>query len=76
MPKKTENYENMMNRLEEIVASMDSEKLSLEESMKNYEEGIKLCNKLYKMLNEAEGRIKILTEDGEKNFNEDGGENA
>lgn len=47
---------------------MDKEELSLEASMKNYEEGIALCNKLYKILNEAEGKIKILTENIERDF--------
>ena len=70
MPKKSENYESIMLRLEEIVQLMDSSELSLEESMKNYEEGIKLCNKLYKTLKEAEGKINVLTEDGEKEFKE------
>lgn len=74
MAKKAESYESMMDRLEGIVSLMDGENMSLEESMKNYEEGIKLCNKLYKILNEAEGRIKILTEDGERNFDGDNGE--
>lgn len=74
MARKTETYESMMNKLEQIVEAMDGEKFSLEESMKNYEEGIKLCNKLYKMLNDAEGQIKLLTEDGEKNFDENSGE--
>lgn len=72
MPRKTETYENMISKLEDIVDIMDSNELSLEDSMKRYEEGIKLCNKLYKVLKEAEGKIKILTEDGEKEFNIEG----
>lgn len=68
MPKKSENYESIMLRLEEIVQLMDSSELSLEESMKNYEEGIKLCNKLYKTLKEAEGKINVLTDVEEKEF--------
>ncbi|MCT8976027.1 exodeoxyribonuclease VII small subunit [Clostridium sp. CX1] len=68
MARKSESYESMMEKLEEIVAVMDSKELSLEESMKKYEEGIKLCNKLYKTLNEAEGKIKLLTEEGQKDF--------
>lgn len=68
MPRKSESYENMMEKLEEIVNIMDNRELSLEESMKKYEEGIKLCNKLYKTLNEAEGKIKQLTDNGEKDF--------
>jgi exodeoxyribonuclease VII small subunit len=68
MPKKSENYESLMLRLEEIVQLMDSSELSLEESMKSYEEGIKLCNKLYKTLRDAEGKINVLTVEGEKQF--------
>lgn len=68
MVKKAEGFEELLERLQNIVADMDGGELSLEQSMKNYEEGIKLSNKLYKILNEAEGKIKILTEDGEKDF--------
>jgi exodeoxyribonuclease VII small subunit len=72
MAKKNENYEDMMTKLEEIVEVMEGGELSLEASMKNYEEGIKICNRLYKILNEAEGKIKILSEQGERDFNQDG----
>lgn len=71
MPRKSESYESMMEKLEDIVNVMDSSELSLDESLKKYEEGIKLSNKLYKILNEAEGKIKILTENGEKDFQEE-----
>ncbi|HBC95689.1 MAG TPA: exodeoxyribonuclease VII small subunit [Clostridium sp.] len=74
MPRRKESYESVMSELEKIVNSMDAGGLSLEESLKNYEDGIKLCGKLYKMLNRAEGRIKILTEEGEKDFQEKDGE--
>ena len=62
MPKKEESFETMLNKLEKIVADMDSKDLSLELAMKNYEEGIKICNKLYNMLNKSEGKIKIQEE--------------
>lgn len=68
MAKKNESYESLMEKLEEIVNEMDGGELSLEESMKKYEEGIQISNKLYKILNEAEGKIKILTEKVEKEF--------
>lgn len=72
MPKKNDNYEEMMTKLESIVDYMENGQLTLEDSMKNYEDGIKLCNKLYKILNEAEGKIKILTEQGEADFMQSG----
>lgn len=65
MPKKAESYEDMMLRLEEIVTSIESSKLTLEESMKAYENGVKLINKLYKTLNTYEGKIKVIKNDVE-----------
>lgn len=69
MAKKSESYEEMMIKLEDIVNNMDGDKMPLNESMKKYEEGMNLCSKMYKVLREAEGKINILTEEGEKNFN-------
>lgn len=69
MGRKKQNYESMMGRLEEIVKNMENNELPLDDAIKNYEEGIKISNNLYKILNEAEGKIRILTEDGEKDFN-------
>lgn len=68
MPKKNETYESMLVKLEEIVAFMDSNDVSLNDSIQKYEEGVTLCNKLYKLLNEAEGKIKLLNENDESNF--------
>lgn len=64
MVKKAETFEQMFERLEKISKDMEDNELSLDENMKNYEEGIKLCNKLYKILNEAEGKVKIISEKG------------
>ena len=68
MVKKNDTYEEQLNKLEKIVDKLDNGELSLMDSMKDYEEGIKLCNKLYKTLNEAEGKIKIISEDVEVEF--------
>ncbi|MCY6354079.1 exodeoxyribonuclease VII small subunit [Clostridium sp. ZS2-4] len=70
MARKKESFESLMTQVEDIINIMENEEDSLENSIKNYEEGIKLCNKLYKILNEAEGKIKILTKEGEKDFTE------
>lgn len=68
MPAKKENYENMLSKLETIIRDMEDGSLTLEKTLKNYEDGMALYNKLYKMLNEAEGKIKIVAENGEEDF--------
>lgn len=68
MVKKKDSYEALLNRLDSILSDMENEGLDLEKSMKNYEEGINICNKMFKILNEAETRVKVLTENGEKDF--------
>ena len=68
MVKKNVSYEEMMLKLEKIVTTMESTELTLDDSITNYEEGMKLCNVIYKTLSQAEGKIKILTEQGEKDF--------
>ncbi|HEY5575364.1 MAG TPA: exodeoxyribonuclease VII small subunit [Clostridiaceae bacterium] len=68
MVKKAETYETQLEMLEKIVEKMDSGEVSLADSMKDYEEGVKLCNKLYKTLNEAEGKIKIISGNSEEEF--------
>jgi len=68
MAKKTDTYESQLELLEKIVAKMDSGEVSLADSMKDYEEGIKLCNILYKTLNDAEGKIRMISGESEEEF--------
>ncbi|WP_102400854.1 exodeoxyribonuclease VII small subunit [Haloimpatiens massiliensis] len=62
------SYEEMIKELEGIVKLMDSEELSLDDAIKNYEKGIKLYNKLSSILSTAEGKIKIIKDNEEKDF--------
>ena len=71
MAKKNENYEVLLNKLKDIVNGMENNEQPLEESMKSYEEGVKLCNKLYTILNNMEGKINILNNDNEEVFGEE-----
>jgi len=64
-----ENYESMMSELEKIVNKMQNDELTLDESIKYYEKGITLSNKLYKIINEAERKIKIINNSEEQDFN-------
>ncbi|MDF2503330.1 MULTISPECIES: exodeoxyribonuclease VII small subunit [Clostridium] len=68
MASRNESYESMIKKLEDIVSSMETKELTLQDTMKSYENGVKLCNKLYKYLNDAEGKIKILSGEQEENF--------
>ncbi|PWL53599.1 MAG: exodeoxyribonuclease VII small subunit [Clostridium cadaveris] len=71
MAKKAEKYEDNLKKLRDIVNIMDKNELPLEEAMKKYEEGIKLCNKLYATLKNYEEKILILNnEDKEEEFKE------
>lgn len=60
--KKKLDYEKSVLRLEEITKLLESGELSLEESMKLFEEGTKLSAACYEMLNKAEQKITKITE--------------
>jgi exodeoxyribonuclease VII small subunit len=66
--KKTQNFEQAMARLEEISQLLESGEISLEDSIKLYEEGVKLIDLCQKRLNEAEKKILILSRNKEGDF--------
>lgn len=55
-----DKFEDALTRLEEIVQKMEGGDLSLEESLKAFEEGIKLVRLCSKKLEEAERRVELL----------------
>lgn len=60
MPKKEISFEKAMERLEEIVDSLESGECPLEESLKLFEEGVKLVKFCNSKLESVEGTIKKL----------------
>lgn len=62
-----QTFENDLERLEAIVQALESGELALDESLKRFEEGVKLTKRCEKALTEAEKRIETLTrnENGE-----------
>jgi exodeoxyribonuclease VII small subunit len=54
------SFETAYTRLEEILEKMNSGKVSLEDSLKLYEEANRLINYCSKQLTEAEKKIEIL----------------
>ena len=65
------SFEDGMKRLEEIVLGLEKGTVSLENSMELFTEGTKLSGDLQKVLDEAEAKIKIITETGGKFGSED-----
>ena len=66
MSKKELSFEKAMDRLEEIVASLENGECPLEESLKLFEEGVNLVKICNNKLETVEGSIKKLANiDGE-----------
>jgi exodeoxyribonuclease VII small subunit len=55
-----QNFESAMGRLEEIVEELEKGDLSLENSLKIFEEGMQLSHFCTNKLNEAEKKLKLL----------------
>ena len=62
------SFESAMIELEELVTKIETGNLSLEESLKEFENGIKLSRVCQSALKDAERRVKILSDDGEQDF--------
>jgi exodeoxyribonuclease VII small subunit len=54
------DFEKKLNRLEEIVQKMEKGELSLDDSMKLFEEGVKLTRDCQTQLTKAEAQVKKL----------------
>lgn len=54
------DFEKKLGRLEEIVNKMEKGDLALEESLKLFEEGVKLSRECHQKLNDAESKVKLL----------------
>lgn len=67
---KKESYEEMLSKLQEILNNLENDELNLEDSMKSYENGVKLVNKIYKTLNTYEGKIFMVKDEKEVEFEE------
>lgn len=66
---KKRSFEDSLNRLQEISELLESEEISLEESIKIYEEGIKLSKECFKILDKAELKVKQLNNEIENEIN-------
>lgn len=56
-------FEDAVKRLEEIVNKLEAGDLSLDDSIKLFEEGVRLYQVCIKRLDEAEKKVEILLKD-------------
>lgn len=60
---KTPDFESNLAHLEKLVSEMEKGELSLEKSLKAFEEGIGIVRNCQQALAEAEQKVEILTHD-------------
>jgi exodeoxyribonuclease VII small subunit len=58
------SFEEQLTALESVVERLERGELSLDESVRLFEEGVKLSNACKKELEVAEGKIQLLAERG------------
>ena len=58
--KEKQAFEEDIKKLEKIVDELSNGKLTLAESLKKYEEGIKLAQDCSEVLNDAQRKVEIL----------------
>jgi len=61
--KEEPSFEQALEALETLVERLEKGELTLEESLKLYEEGIRLSRLCHGKLEEAEGKIEMLLKD-------------
>lgn len=65
------NFEKSLKRLEEIVKTVESGSITLDENLKLYEEGVLLAKNCLDTLEKAKGKITQIKLDGEGSGEED-----
>lgn len=65
------NFEKSLESLNELVEKMEQGNLSLEASLKSFEQGVTLIRQCQQALNQAEQKVSILIEQQGKDVLED-----
>ena len=63
--KKAVDFEQQLASLEGLVESLESGELSLEESLKSFEQGIKVARDCQAALKNAEQKVEVLMHQGD-----------
>ena len=69
--KEEKSFEEMMQDLENIAKDLESGKLTLDESVQKFEEGMELSKKCSTILENAEKKITMLVKDKQGNVEEE-----
>ncbi len=67
MAEKKQTFETSLKELERIVRRLEEGELPLEDSLRLFEDGVKLSRECQERLNQAERRIEILLKDEDGN---------
>ncbi len=67
MAAKNQTFESSLKELEKIVRGLEEGDLPLEESLKLFEDGVRLSRECQERLNQAERRIEVLLKDSDGN---------
>ena len=62
------SFENNITELESIISMLESGDAPLDKCIEMFEKGVNLSGECLKLLNEAQEKITMLTENGEKEF--------
>lgn len=68
--KRNVSFEKAIEKLEKIVADIESGEVSLEQSIEQYADGMKLIETCRSILDDAEQKIKVLSETGDGTLEE------
>ena len=68
------DFEGSLVKLESVVSLLEDGELSLDESIKKFEEGIKLYKGCRDLLEGAEKKIQVLTDSLKEDLNEESNE--
>ena len=65
MATKAKSFESQLAELEQIVEKLEDGELTLEESLAQFEKGVKLTKACQKTLDTAQQKVEVLTKDNQ-----------
>ena len=68
MKEKNINFEDKIQELEKITKELESDEITLDDSIEKFENGMKISKECKEMLDNVEKRITILIDGEEKDF--------